>query len=1146
MSIFKASFPDFVQAELKKRQERLSDPNKRHELAIYQSTRNAFVRMTSGVNVNNDGGALAKKYVLQGGTLENISPGVDKRKEGVGKSFNSAYGIANASGEKYLRGIKPMPGIVDMSAECKTAYGSLIEATVKFVCWDIKQLEDLELLFMRPGYTVLLEWGWSYNGQIPKYYDILSKANIDFNKVNQELFDKCKENNGNYEAILGYVKNYQWSARPDGGYDCTTYIISLGEVLESLKMNYAPLNIDLKANNSFGILKEGTYSNKEKFFHSVNNFEKIKDYYSKGILSGLLYEIQLFMNANALYKTPDATLLNGAAYPDLTIGGKNYHVFKKQWSFKNKNSNPPPALSAVADTFNYYITLESLCDLVNTYVLPSSQDSTGDKTIVEVTTYDRKYQTSGSAADGLKCIAHPLQISTDPGRCLIKGDVWITGQTKGITPPTPPTPGPVSPEVLNLVDRSVILTSITNANHYNFLKAMSARNYGVVITNSDARDIFKKIRSEIIYSISRVELRAGGYYETITSNKKIINFSDCNGQDPNTKQLQFDIIKFLGDNDVDTAYNRFLKLVTNDQTIYDTNTSFDKNNNVQFTQAVRTFFINTPKQDVLNLMRDELLALPLEHNGNLWGDYLKASVTSQVVANTISTAKEVLKGLGSLREYFANNEYSLGNISNFYLDIDNLHAILSNSSIESKDPQGKNTINVLEFFKVICQTMQDCTGNINNFDIHIDGRDNKARIVDLNITPDANTSKLFPIEVHNLKSTVRNYKLESKIFPEQGAIIAISAQDFQSSGQLGYNNSTLTSYNRNITDRLKPRVQVPATPSRQDYVSVLLANFSQLLKYFSALDSGSYITASNYDPITGTIIRRTPSPSANNKYAPGSYNNALRDMLGFFSLLEENPNRFSGIIPVTLSLDMDGFGGAVIGNLFKVNEEILPKGYKFNTGGIGRQLGFLVKGFNHMLANNDWVTTIDAYPFIIPSNEEIKINNDFWAVFIEKGLDITTITPFTPVASTTADKAPPSGLVYPFIGDYVLTSPALEARISPTTGELQVHGGSDLALPSGTNIVAVDDGEVIESAFQAQGAGNYIKISHTTGALTGLTTTYMHLTKSLVKKGDKVKKSQLIGTSGNTGGSTGPHLHFEIRNTATQEKIKPNTFFPGF
>ena len=187
MSIFKESFPQFVQTELEKRQDRLSDPSRRYELTTYQSTRNSFVRMTSGVSVLvngvDDKGALAKRYILQGGTLFNKN-----YKQGVGNSFDTnVYSNLGTTG-LYDRGIRPMPGITGMSAECKTAYGSLIEATVTFQCWDIKQLEDLELLFMRPGYTVLLEWGWAYSGQQPEFYDILDKSEVNFNKTNAELF----------------------------------------------------------------------------------------------------------------------------------------------------------------------------------------------------------------------------------------------------------------------------------------------------------------------------------------------------------------------------------------------------------------------------------------------------------------------------------------------------------------------------------------------------------------------------------------------------------------------------------------------------------------------------------------------------------------------------------------------------------------------------------------------------------------------------------------------------------------------------------------------------------------------------------------------------------------------------------------------
>ena len=827
MSIFKETFPDFVSSSLSNRQDRLSNPSRRPELAIYQSTRNAFIRMTSGVEVNNDGGDLAKKYILQGGTLTQTAPGVDKMKSGVGTSFiNNSYSSNGASGNPYFRGMRPMPGITGMSAECKTAYGSLIEATVTFQCWDIQQLEDLELLFMRPGYTVLLEWGWSYNGFVPSYYDILdsSKNNLDFQQAYKDIFDKCRDNKGEYEAILGYVKNYQWSARPDGGYDCTTNIISLGEVLESLKMNYAPLNIDLGNTGGFGLLKECTLpTSTTPIKPKYPNPDDVKDYYSKGILSGLLFEIQALL-ANTEF--PDATTITGT-YPDMIVRGKTYHIFKKQWAFKNRDVNnllPPNALS---DKFNYYITLESLCDLVNTYVLPQNQDvKGGNSSLIEVTTYDRNYQVLGSVASELKCIAHPLQISTDPTKCLIKGDVWITGQTKGVQAPSAAVQGATSPLVKDILASQVRDIRLTRRKFFSVLDSY------IKNPNETLENALKKIREEMINYIKFVGSSnyVLGVFDSTNPTSTIPNegsINDNNGVIFNSnKQYGLNILKYLEYKNVDELFKDLVNYSFESTTQFDGTKSFNHSNNLVklFTTSVpssiqlsggvqTTTYTITPKTDDINLkniLSKELDWQSLDYNGSTWGTFILSQRTSQVVATTVVTAKEVLKGLGSLREYFANSEYSLGNISNFYLDIDNLHSILTNRGLESRDSQGKNTINILEFFKVICQTMQECTGNINNFDIHIDGRDSKARIVDLNITSDAKTSNLFQIELHNLKSTARNYKLESKIFPEQGAMIAISAQAFQSSGQLGYNNSTLTAYNQNITDRLKPRVVTPS------------------------------------------------------------------------------------------------------------------------------------------------------------------------------------------------------------------------------------------------------------------------------------------------------------------------------------------------
>jgi murein DD-endopeptidase MepM/ murein hydrolase activator NlpD len=100
-------------------------------------------------------------------------------------------------------------------------------------------------------------------------------------------------------------------------------------------------------------------------------------------------------------------------------------------------------------------------------------------------------------------------------------------------------------------------------------------------------------------------------------------------------------------------------------------------------------------------------------------------------------------------------------------------------------------------------------------------------------------------------------------------------------------------------------------------------------------------------------------------------------------------------------------------------------------------------------------------------------------------------------------------------------------RKDPITGETKYHNGTDIAVPEGTPILAAADGTVtIANATDSYGGGYgyYVKIKHneTYDSL------YAHCSKISVKKGDTVKKGQIIAYVGTTGRSTGPHLHFEI------------------
>ena len=87
------------------------------------------------------------------------------------------------------------------------------------------------------------------------------------------------------------------------------------------------------------------------------------------------------------------------------------------------------------------------------------------------------------------------------------------------------------------------------------------------------------------------------------------------------------------------------------------------------------------------------------------------------------------------------------------------------------------------------------------------------------------------------------------------------------------------------------------------------------------------------------------------------------------------------------------------------------------------------------------------------------------------------------------------------------------------------HDGIDIPAPKGTPIVAVDNGVVVYSDNGIRGYGNMIVIAHTDDIFT----VYAHNNSNKVDKGDSVKKGEKIAEIGNTGRSTGPHLHFEIR-----------------
>lgn len=124
-------------------------------------------------------------------------------------------------------------------------------------------------------------------------------------------------------------------------------------------------------------------------------------------------------------------------------------------------------------------------------------------------------------------------------------------------------------------------------------------------------------------------------------------------------------------------------------------------------------------------------------------------------------------------------------------------------------------------------------------------------------------------------------------------------------------------------------------------------------------------------------------------------------------------------------------------------------------------------------------------------------------------------------------------LSWPVVGK--ITS-AFGNRVAPTAGASTPHTGIDIAAPVGTPVKCPANGTVTNVYTNGSG-GNQLIIQHDNG----LTTGYAHLSRYGVKSGDRVINGQIIAYTGNTGLTTGPHLHFTVKDK-TGQFVDPLTY----
>ena len=238
-----------VASHIKQLQKVFGEQSSRSEYIELQSSI-PWIKMQSGVIL--DANAAVEYGTTAGNQLakDNILFGLNSRAvitdENGNKDITYSPNTGGLPGYQKTSdlGYRPKPGITSLGIRSHNRFGSLRTATISFQCWSKEQMDTIEVLYMRPGMTVLLEWGHS---KVLKSSDKVEPSDygIDYftasdkmSKVISKIDSKRKTSNYSYDGIVGIIKNFSWKFRPDGGYDCQVSLVTAGDLIESYKASF--------------------------------------------------------------------------------------------------------------------------------------------------------------------------------------------------------------------------------------------------------------------------------------------------------------------------------------------------------------------------------------------------------------------------------------------------------------------------------------------------------------------------------------------------------------------------------------------------------------------------------------------------------------------------------------------------------------------------------------------------------------------------------------------------------------------------------------------------------------------------------------------------------------------------------------------
>jgi len=427
MGIIGENVVEGLTQQIKVRQEKLGKTHLDSEDIIYNNSNNSWLRVASSVDVTDaslanlndfgfstvrEGDSFAKNGVLFGPVTDNQGTLPNKALSSNFKLDNQIQSHYGWGGRSTEWGQSPPPGVQSLSIQALNR-GAIRKANLTITAYNPDQFRIIEALYLRLGYTILVEWGHTlyYRNQDKTLYqkkEFSSKAftkfmksggESQFTEINKLIDEEKKLSDYNYDGFLGYISNFNWNFNQNGTYTINVSVMTRGALIDSLTTNASSGGEDEIPNkNEKGEMITSFLEGCKSYLKNSSN-----PFVESGDKKFRTNENDFDLQYTAKLTPPPQPQSKGTTEETLTQE-KSLIIKKGEFIAFNALTESEPEQDT--DTTQYYITLGLLLRFLETKCL--FYNTLGEPIVGIEHNYGKTFM-----------LSHPFQNSVDPKICFL-------------------------------------------------------------------------------------------------------------------------------------------------------------------------------------------------------------------------------------------------------------------------------------------------------------------------------------------------------------------------------------------------------------------------------------------------------------------------------------------------------------------------------------------------------------------------------------------------------------------------------------------------------------------------------------------------------------------------------------------------------